>query len=489
MDKAAGVGGDLKGTLMELGAALGVTVGVKALAQEMINANAEIEQTEKKLGGLLSGLYKFNKDPAANFRAGITASTRMIEALDEAEGEIGVDKSELLQTAQRLLPAFAAAGKSIEDTTDFTVKFSDISKQLGQNAEMSSMYVMQMLQYGMVPRRSPLFQAIGVSREEMKKLKTEGQRFDYLMKKLRVFKPDEMRKVETFKEKMEKIEIVVGNVYEDAGKPLFAAAKSAADDLLKSLKANDDQLKKVAEDIGKKVGGGLKVAAKGAGFVLDNFEALYDSAAAIGTIIVGWKVLPAVIGLAEGIAARLGVGAIGTLIAGYTAGALALATAVGLAIGQAIVSIWKHMGIFDLITDVMSGGKFAQMQRENMQMESQQAQARAQFRTEMAAHYGAMSKAAAQRELQEKYNMVTQEATREDLMQVAKSLGLDTNVVKSPEARGGGNTIFNNNRFDIKQDFAEGFDPDRIAVAFASDLARLGEMKMQSSLSPIGAMR
>lgn len=43
---------------------------------------------------------------------------------------------------------------------------------------------------------------------------------------------------------------------------------------------------------------------------------------------------------------------------------------------------------------------------------------------------------------------------------------------------------FNNNRFDIRQAFAEGFDPDRIAVAFASDLGRLGEFQMQSPLAP-----
>ena len=43
---------------------------------------------------------------------------------------------------------------------------------------------------------------------------------------------------------------------------------------------------------------------------------------------------------------------------------------------------------------------------------------------------------------------------------------------------------FNNNRFDIKQQFAEGFDPDRIAVAFASDLARAGEMKLGAVTSP-----
>lgn len=46
------------------------------------------------------------------------------------------------------------------------------------------------------------------------------------------------------------------------------------------------------------------------------------------------------------------------------------------------------------------------------------------------------------------------------------------------------NFDFRNSRFDIRQQFAEGFDPDRIAVAFSQDLGRLGEMKVQSGLQP-----
>jgi hypothetical protein len=47
------------------------------------------------------------------------------------------------------------------------------------------------------------------------------------------------------------------------------------------------------------------------------------------------------------------------------------------------------------------------------------------------------------------------------------------------------NYDFRGSRFDITQKFAEGFDPDRIAVAFASDLSALGEMRSQSNYLPI----
>ena len=44
---------------------------------------------------------------------------------------------------------------------------------------------------------------------------------------------------------------------------------------------------------------------------------------------------------------------------------------------------------------------------------------------------------------------------------------------------------FRGSRFDIKQNFATGFDPDLIAVAFTGDLVNLGERRIQSGQAPI----
>lgn len=48
---------------------------------------------------------------------------------------------------------------------------------------------------------------------------------------------------------------------------------------------------------------------------------------------------------------------------------------------------------------------------------------------------------------------------------------------------------FRGSRFDVTQQFAEGFDPDRIAVGFANDIASLGERRLQSGFSPLFAVR
>lgn len=58
---------------------------------------------------------------------------------------------------------------------------------------------------------------------------------------------------------------------------------------------------------------------------------------------------------------------------------------------------------------------------------------------------------------------------------------------KAPGHRGGSKVVqdFRNSRFSIQQEFAEGFDPDRIAVAFSKDLGKLGEQRLQSGQEPL----
>jgi hypothetical protein len=60
----------------------------------------------------------------------------------------------------------------------------------------------------------------------------------------------------------------------------------------------------------------------------------------------------------------------------------------------------------------------------------------------------------------------------------------DAASVKTPSDRENRNFIFPNARFDITQKFAEGFDPDRIAVAFAKDISTMGERRLGSALTP-----
>ncbi len=71
------------------------------------------------------------------------------------------------------------------------------------------------------------------------------------------------------------------------------------------------------------------------------------------------------------------------------------------------------------------------------------------------------------------------------VLSAAAGAGVEAgDLKKTPKGRASNNYDFRFSRFDIKQEFAEGFDPDRIAVAFSTDLARLGEFRMQSAMTP-----
>lgn len=51
------------------------------------------------------------------------------------------------------------------------------------------------------------------------------------------------------------------------------------------------------------------------------------------------------------------------------------------------------------------------------------------------------------------------------------------------------NFDFRGSKFDIKQEFAQGFDPGRVSVAFTHDLATLGERSIQSGFAPLYTVR
>jgi len=76
-----------------------------------------------------------------------------------------------------------------------------------------------------------------------------------------------------------------------------------------------------------------------------------------------------------------------------------------------------------------------------------------------------------------------------DMMKGEVPIMLRPNTTEAPGERAGTVNDFRGSKFDITQKFAEGFDPDRIAVAFTNDLAALGERAMQSQFTSIYAVR
>lgn len=61
--------------------------------------------------------------------------------------------------------------------------------------------------------------------------------------------------------------------------------------------------------------------------------------------------------------------------------------------------------------------------------------------------------------------------------------------VTPPNGNPGTNMDFRGSRFEIQQNFAQGFDPNRVAVSFQSQLTKLGEKRLDSGLRPLYSYR
>lgn len=89
------------------------------------------------------------------------------------------------------------------------------------------------------------------------------------------------------------------------------------------------------------------------------------------------------------------------------------------------------------------------------------------------------------------FGALLQQVQNEDdeAAKLAAQKRLATLQAQTPGARNGPPIYnFQNSKFVITQQFAEGFDPDRVAVAFADDLAALADRRLQSSFAPVGAI-
>lgn len=496
----------LKEQLLEIGASIGLAFGVKALAEKFVDLNAEVETAQKRTAGLLSGLYEFSQDPTENFQKGMAASTAMLEEFDKAEDELGVDKSAMMQMANRLAPAFAEAGKTVGDIVPFTKKLADTTNQLGLEGETVAQQLNMALEFGVAGKKSFLAQNLHITSKELQKLGTESERLAFIQKKLEKFSPESMRQTRTFAETVQRLRITVDSIMESAGKPFFEAAKDAAEKMGEFLSKNREQIERAVTLISRDMTAALNAATKLGQFLLDHFDGVYTIVKSIGIAMLGWKAA-GLVGMqdvfknawkttaadaakdAEVMGARMGTGLQRFMAA-------VAAAEIGWQIGTAMreyletTEWWKdfQLGIMALID--RDAARMAVQQEE-------EEKARVAFFRQMDEAVAGITDVTERMKAFEDVGQgtVVSQRTREGrqmylgFYEAYERKLKDTNATLAPKARSQGNTIFNNAKFDIKQEFAEGFDPDRIAVAFTNDLVRLGEMRSQSQMALAGSVR
>lgn len=506
----------LKMALLSLGAGVGISLGFK----QVLDLGQQFEDTALSIAG---NIQAFNLAPT--FEKSREAAAGALTLIDEMAAKLPGEADQYIQVFKTALPKAIESGLgSVQQVADFTSRYTAVAVSNGIDAMQAGMDLMRMLggQAGldvrtwqtinphlkvtkdllkiMGPASAGMAEGTTLTAQQFNKLNAQTRRL-LIENAIGKFKDSIDAAGDTFSAKMGEMTSRFQQLLRLGSEPIFDAAKDALGKVNEAL----DKQKATMESLGRVLAGDIKLAmdagAKVAVGIVNNFSLIYQLAKDIGIALLAWRaaglvgVQGALQGALTAVSAGTGASTLGAMIGKGFQGFMAIGAAatIGWTIGDAIrtalerTEFWQKtargFGILmygETINrgeelDTLEKEYFAKLDKIAATMPKEAFAERLDIMEKMAGTrlYGGMEGIPI--------------ASLIGRYRTAQAEALPT---ADAMAKKGPPTVnFNNNRFDIKQDFAEGFDPDRIAVAFASDLARLGEMKMQSAYAPIGSVR
>lgn len=499
-----------------------------------------IEHTGQAMG-------RFEKlDPVANLNEGLKRSAELMEKFADASFELGIPKKQLSDMAKSLGPAVASAGKGTDDLGKLTLDLAKVARGTGNDFAQSSEQLSHFIQFGMA-RPTGLLAQLGISSKIGHEMSRQ-QRLAMVMSKIQLMRPDDLAQIKTFDDLMNIVRARAEEIFEIAGKPLFEKAKVTVKELGEWIEKNREKIQQTVSLVADKLLTGLKTSVEIIEAIYRNWDKVKVAVEAIVAIMAvkkasSWaKEFASSVSLLTSKAAelhsiKLGQG-MGTAAAEEMGGGPGMAKAGG-ALGKAgaLAMLAESFAIGYAIGTAINGYLEKQPWWNKLWTPTDSAETRAknlamdlQSKREDAEH------AANQKKLIESAKDLTvsenspyagspegllqhwlQRARAGERIAVAGNqagagehdvrVALDTvlkekglyvppkgggtpkELKKETEAKGlevAKNMFdFRGSRFDITQNFAEGFDADRIAVTFGNDLARLGEIKSQSGFAPL----
>ena len=531
-------GFELKRELFELAAAVGVATTIKGFVEKLIDTNAEAEESTRSLGATIAGMYQYGKlDPAENFREGVKRSSEMVEHFGEVAFATGISKGSLIKAAADMTPAFAGAGRSTEDLTVFTENLGVVARATGEGVESAAQQIRMAVEFGGA-RRSKLLSQLGIQNKQLQGL-NKKQRLDLITKRLAAMRPSDIAQMRTYGDLVARVRAQVDAVMEAGGKPLFEAAKKTVEELGTWIEKNRGTIEETVGLIAYNLKAGLNDAVDLVKTIVkywDEVKVIVETVAAMWAahkagsaterLIGGLRTAFKKGGEAAGESAITGfvrAGEEAGEAAGSTMGLAAKASIV-VATGIAAYELTK-VGEKWLSKNWSAYNKAATPSRteedkaawkygERKQMEAVERRGELDKWLASATESQQLQVEILKTQLQHAEEIGAQGfiipdsknnqyAYTGDIRAALRARGFDTGPTPGQTAVGAGDKklgvagtpaegaktqmIFPNARFDITQNFAEGFDPDRIIAAFGTDLAQLGETKVSSGLMPLGA--
>lgn len=505
-------------------AMVGLGLGAGELAHKLYEVSEAAEHAERGIAAAILTSNRFSKlGPTREFATSLERASKAYEDIEDMADK-GVTSTENYYSIFRTLaaPALTHTKATQEDILELTKNIAPAMIAVTGSFEGAAEQT-QALGFALagIAARPPkeLLKITNLTRLEWEKLQKKGPETLFRAVKQRVEEAGgPMAKLFTGPEiSLIRIRNTADHFMHTLGAPAMEELSKEAEKLEKWLSANKDQAREIAHQFVDKVVTGIHEAVTAAKFlsahwkpILIGLGMMKAAPAAFSIAGMAAKILPAMTGTARAVGnwnntvfgASMGMAKTASAsekVAGAfaTAGLATLAFTLGYKLGTFIdtltgasdgISKWVYKKFSkagdDKLVETAASLNKTQLDARRQQVINKQ--------RELMAKGISYEKALYRAEQELVYHRDPVAIAQEMAARANKAGGLD----KSGEFAKGWHPEkavnqfdFRGSKFDIKQAFAEGFDPDRVAVGFANDLASYGERRVQSNFSPLFSVR
>ena len=492
----------LKGSAMAAAAATAaIGAGVLAVAKQAVDLGSKFEDTSINIAGNIRAFQL-----APTFDAATKSAANALDTIEAMAAKLPGETDQYVEVFKIALPKAIESGMSdIKAITDLTSRFTAVAVSSGVDAGQAGMDLFRMLagQAGAdVKMFTSLAPHLKMTAKDFNGLTIEARRLA-IDKSLGNFTEMMEAAGNTFSSKMGEAQSHLKTLVRLAGKPMFTAVVDQLSKLNEWFGKNEAMVMKMGEAFSNTLVSGVKT-------LIDNFDTLLKvgknllevfiafKAGVIATELVNGlmlivKAFRAIRTAAVGAAAAeaFATGGVSALVG--TAAAAAVYAAFQMTESEAGSDFTAHAAAAEKATKVADIGKMNEGVAELSRILSDVTQGRYTKIGDVLYTEGKDAAVAALKAVGASYSTLSDQG-KLAFAAIAKNVGVAVDSVakmapakfKTPDGPTKANVIIENARFDIKQAFAEGYDPDRIAAAFVESIGSTAMYQGSSAYAAAG---
>lgn len=241
----------------------GIKSAIGGLITPGLQFSADVERSTIGMASIVASLSLVN-GKTADWNTAMSVSSKMVSAIKDKAIMTGQQSGEMLKLTQALLGSGISGGMTQKQIIDFSSVGASALQQIGMEPAQFVQELRDMVQGGIQPQSSVLATSLGVTDADVKRLRTTGQLYDYLMERMKGFKMGITEQMDTVDGRLNLLREGFTRLSAKGLEPLFNGIKFALTaiinqfmDLDKSMSDGkpvfkpgwEEQIKQMAEDM------------------------------------------------------------------------------------------------------------------------------------------------------------------------------------------------------------------------------------------------